>query len=280
MRASNSSVAPRVRARESATAPAGSAAISRSAFRPSVSTSSGATTMLAMPNSLACVALSGCPITRNSNARRWPIRRGASRLEAASGIRPRLTNGVEKNASEPATTKSQWNSMVVPTPTATPLTAATIGLLQRTSAGRKRSAGRERPRHARHQHATDGIIRVRALERSRHRLVHGERERVLLVGPVHPDGADAIGIGDDHMLCHQVYPIPSTSTATGVSVTVVARQMGHKEPRSPTEQGRLPPSRLKSPRPIGRSQPYASPAACGQPIDRVAYGALLCPRNL
>src|SRR5262245_14534034 len=71
------------------------------------------------------------------------------------------------------------------------------------------------------------------------------------------------------MLCHQVYPIPSTSTATGVSITVVVRQMGRKEPRSPTEQGRLPPSRLKSPRPIGRSQPYASPAACGQPIDRV-----------
>src|SRR5262249_31675288 len=85
------------------------------------------------------------PMTRNSNARRWPIRRGASRLEAASGIRPRLTNGVEKNASEPATTKSQWNSIVVPTPTATPLTAATIGLLQRTSVGRKSSAGRLRP---------------------------------------------------------------------------------------------------------------------------------------
>ena len=62
----------------------------------------------------------------------------------------------------------------------------------------------------------DGIIRVRALERSRHRLVHGERERVLLVGPVHPDGADAIGIGDDHMLGHQVYLILSTSTATGL----------------------------------------------------------------
>ena len=39
----------------------------------------------------------------------------------------------------------QWNSMVVPTPTATPLTAATIGLLQRTSAGKKRRAGRLRP---------------------------------------------------------------------------------------------------------------------------------------
>jgi hypothetical protein len=28
-----------------------------------------------------------------------------------------------------------------------------------------------------------------------------------------------------------VYPIPSTSTATGVSITVVVRQMGRKEPR-------------------------------------------------
>src|SRR5262245_23019506 len=61
--------------------------------------------MLAMPSSLACVALSGYPMTRNSNARRWPIRRGASSVEAASGIRPRLTNGVEKRASEAATTK-------------------------------------------------------------------------------------------------------------------------------------------------------------------------------
>src|SRR5262249_50716565 len=60
----------------------------------------------------------------------------------------------------------------------------------------------------------DAIIGVRTLERSRHRLIHGERKRVLLVGPVHPDGADAVGIGDDHMLGHQVYPILSTSTAT------------------------------------------------------------------
>jgi hypothetical protein len=82
--------------------------------------------------------------------------------------------------------------MVMPTPTATPRTAATIGLLQRTSAGRKRSAGRLKPPvisaalrksagllpaenapgNARDQHAMDGIISVRALKRSRHRLVH------------------------------------------------------------------------------------------------------------
>ena len=39
------------------------------------------------------------PMTSSAKARRWPIRRGASRLEAASGTRPRLTNGVEKRAS-------------------------------------------------------------------------------------------------------------------------------------------------------------------------------------
>ena len=43
-------------------------------------------------------------MTSSENARRWPIRRGASRLEAASGTRPRLTNGVEKRASVAATT--------------------------------------------------------------------------------------------------------------------------------------------------------------------------------
>ena len=42
---------------------------------------------------------SGLPITSNSNARRWPIRRGAIRLDAASGTRPSATNGVEKRAS-------------------------------------------------------------------------------------------------------------------------------------------------------------------------------------
>lgn len=56
-------------------------------------------------------------------------------------------------------------------------------------------AGRERSGSACDQHAPDGIIRVRALERSRHRLVHGKRQRVFLVRTVHPDGAYALGIG-------------------------------------------------------------------------------------
>src|SRR6516165_7404699 len=183
MRASNSSVAPRVRARESATAPAGSAAISRAAFKPSVSTSSGATTMLAMPNSLACVALSGCPMTRNSNARRWPIRRGASRLEAASGIRPRLTNGVEKYASEPdhKIAVEQHGGADADRDPAHGRDYRLVAANERGQETQCRAieaacafrglekvrqivAGRERPRHARDQHAMNGIIRVRALD--------------------------------------------------------------------------------------------------------------------
>jgi hypothetical protein len=46
---------------------------------------------LAIPQSVACVALSAWPITENSNARRWPISSEASRLEPASGTNPRLS---------------------------------------------------------------------------------------------------------------------------------------------------------------------------------------------
>ena len=66
-------------------------------------------------------------MTSSENARAWPMRIGASSVEAASGMSPSLRNGVDRVASAPATTWSQWSSMVVPTPTATPPTAATIG---------------------------------------------------------------------------------------------------------------------------------------------------------
>ncbi len=64
MRACNSSVHPRIRARESATAPAGSAATTRplQVFAIDVSRRDY-DVRLAMPTSLACVALSGCPMT-------------------------------------------------------------------------------------------------------------------------------------------------------------------------------------------------------------------------
>src|SRR5262249_19698280 len=97
------------------------------------------------PASLASAAFIGRPITSSEKARAWPMRRGASRLAAASGTRPRLTNGVEKRASELATTWSQCRSMVVPTPTALPATAATSGLLQRASTCRNRTIGSPSP---------------------------------------------------------------------------------------------------------------------------------------
>src|SRR5262249_29681777 len=91
-----SSVEPRSSRREAATASAGSAAMWRAAFSASGSTSPGGTTALTRPQAKAWSASSGRPMTRSSKARRCPIRRGASRLDAASGTSPRLTNGVEK----------------------------------------------------------------------------------------------------------------------------------------------------------------------------------------
>ena len=53
--------------------------------------------------SFAACGSSGWPIASNAKARRCPIRRGAKRLEAASGTRPSATNGVENFASMPQT---------------------------------------------------------------------------------------------------------------------------------------------------------------------------------
>jgi hypothetical protein len=55
------------------------------------------------------------------------MRAGSSQLEAASGTRARLTNGTVRRASGLVNTRSQCSSMVVPTPTAWPWTAATSG---------------------------------------------------------------------------------------------------------------------------------------------------------
>jgi hypothetical protein len=59
--------------------------------------------------------------------------------------------------------------------------------LRRIEKIRQVVAGGERPGHTNDQHATDGVAGVRAFERDGHRLIHGEGERVPLVGPVHPD---------------------------------------------------------------------------------------------
>ena len=54
--------------------------------------------------------------------------------EAASGTSARLTNGVVSCASSATNTRSQCSSMVTPTPTAWPCTAATSGIFARPSA--------------------------------------------------------------------------------------------------------------------------------------------------
>ena len=60
------------------------------------------------------------------------------KLAPASGTTPRLANGVRKRASSATSTRSQYGSMVTPSPTATPFTAATRGLGNAASASTKR----------------------------------------------------------------------------------------------------------------------------------------------
>src|ERR1700733_2154964 len=95
---------PRISLRATATAPGGSAAISRAALSAACSTSAASTTLLMRPAALASAADSGRPMTRSSKARTCPISIGASRLDAASGISPRFTNGVANTVPAAATT--------------------------------------------------------------------------------------------------------------------------------------------------------------------------------
>ena len=95
---------PWISRRDTATASAGSAAISRAAFMTSSSTWSGGTTMLTRPTDFASSASIGRPMTRSAKARRVPIRRGASRLDPASGTTPSLAKGAENRALVAATT--------------------------------------------------------------------------------------------------------------------------------------------------------------------------------
>src|SRR6266702_831823 len=67
------------------------------------------------------------------------MRAGINRLDAASGTSARLTKGVGNCALSASTTGSQCSSIVVPTPTARPCTAATSGRVQRASDWMKRT---------------------------------------------------------------------------------------------------------------------------------------------
>ena len=103
--------------------------------------SPGGTMRLIRPSSSAVSAVIGSPSIKASAARTWPIRRGTSRLEAASGHKPRFTNGMENAALSPAYTKSQCSSIVVPIPTAGPHTLATTGLAKLLMPRKKRNTG-------------------------------------------------------------------------------------------------------------------------------------------
>ena len=68
----------------------------------------------------------------------------------------------------------------------------------------------------------------------------GERERVILVGPVHPDGANAVGVRSrSHARSSALSDLYSTATGSARSITVVVSrcrvgEMGGKEARDRT----------------------------------------------
>ncbi len=129
-----SAAGSRISALVSLTADAGRAATASAAARARARSSARGHTSLAMPHSTAFLASTASPSTNIEKARAWPIRAGSVRLEAASGISARFTNGVVSTASSDTNTRSQCSSIVVPTPTARPFTAATSGVVARASA--------------------------------------------------------------------------------------------------------------------------------------------------
>ena len=58
--------------------------------------------LLSRDDIYAVAAEKGSASISSSAARAWPITRGRSRLDPASGERPRLTKGIEKRAPSPA----------------------------------------------------------------------------------------------------------------------------------------------------------------------------------
>ena len=153
--------------------------------------------------------------------------RAASRLEPASGTRPRSTKGVRKTVRGVAKVRSQCRLSVVPMPTAMPSTPETIGFCDPASARRKfhdfqpaLAAGRDRheivevvagrkgariPR-GRHARGLSGSASPSA-SACGHRLIHGAGERILLVRAVHADHLDRPAALDDDMLRH----VPASS---------------------------------------------------------------------
>jgi len=65
-------------------------------------------------------------------------------------------------------------------------------------------AGTENIRRARNQQAPHASIRPCIFDRRRHGLVHGQRQRVLFVGPIDPDFPDRAFI-DNENIGHLVF---------------------------------------------------------------------------
>ena len=140
----------------------------------------------------------------NNSAARWcPMSNGNSTVEAASGTIPRLMKGITNLVSSAAYTRSQSNRIVVPTPTANPWTAATMGFLAPATARIKRTAGGTAcPFHgflmkvfqvvargkgiafAVQQDDANGGIGLSLLHGIRQRVVHLGGQSILLFGTV------------------------------------------------------------------------------------------------
>src|SRR5271154_4678318 len=115
--------------------------------------------------------------------------------------------------------------MVVPTPTAAPLTAATSGFCRRASAWRNSCARgssppaealrkigdvvtrTESPRGTCDHDATDGIVMIALAQRAGDIAVHRKRQRVFLFRAIHADGADTAIIRNCDSIAHDA-PLP------------------------------------------------------------------------
>ena len=188
----------------------------RAASSAVASSSGAATTMLTRPACFAAAAVSGRPITRNAKARACPISRGAIRLEPASGTRPSATNGVDNCASsrrDDVVAMQEHSRADADGAAGNRRDERLLRTIERVQETQDRRAERAGLRHldeiddvvagaearsvAGDEKAGDVVARARAFDRLRHGLVHGKRQRVLLLRPVHPDGADRAVVGDD-----------------------------------------------------------------------------------
>ena len=143
-------------------------------------------------------------------------------LEAASGTSARLTKGVDNCALSASTTRSQCSSIVVPTPTARPCTAATSGRVQRASDWMKRTtlrlpsdlpgcdgrefadivAGGEHVALAADQDHAGGRIELGGFDGIGELAVHRIRQRVLLVGARQRERENSVVVLDPDVLGH------------------------------------------------------------------------------